>query len=319
MSCSRRDVLQTAVACSPAVALVQHAEASLTSHSNPKVRRFPYVQIDVFSSHRLEGNPLCVFTDASGLSDAEMQDLARETNLQETTFVFPRDRTIQAREGVKVWIFTPAEELPFAGHPTLGTAAVLLTNQLGAVAANAPASTITLDLKAGKVQVFFHQDAGGLFGEMKQLDPVLGQVHDRNAVAEVLGLDSEDLEADVPVQTISTGLPFAIVPIRRLSALQSLRVDFEKVSHYLKSRQDQAIDFYYVTRDTGDSNVRLRARSLDALGEDPATGSAAGCAAAWMVEHGAARPRTCHLNLRGPFPGFLQPQPQPRLRLLPRQ
>jgi hypothetical protein len=106
-----------------AVALVQHAEASLTSDSNPNVRRVPYVQIDVFSSHRLQGNPLCVFTHASGLNDVEMQDLARETNLQETTFVFPRDRTIQAREGVKVRIFTRPEEggpkppLPWTLYP----------------------------------------------------------------------------------------------------------------------------------------------------------------------------------------------------------
>lgn len=231
-----------------------------------------------------------MFTDARGLSDGEMQDLARETNLQETTFVFPRDISVEAQEGVKVRIFTPSEELPFAGHPTLGTATVLRKKRLDMNRTDASASTIVLDLKAGKVPVFFHEDTAGVFGEMKQIDPVFGQVHDRRAVAEVLGIDSAELEADLPIQTVSTGLPFAILPIRRLSMLQSLHdLDFQKISTYLRTQQDPAIGFYYVTRDTGDPKVRLRARGLDPLGEDPATGSAAGCTAAWMVKYGVAQ------------------------------
>src|SRR5207244_11730018 len=95
------------------------------------LRRFHFVQIDVFASQRLQGNPLSVFTDASGLSDSEMQGFARETNLRETTFVLPRDPAIEAQEGVKVRIFTPDEEIPFGGHPTLGTATVLRTLRLG--------------------------------------------------------------------------------------------------------------------------------------------------------------------------------------------
>ena len=90
-----------------------------------RTRHFPYIQIDVFTSRRLEGNPLTVFTDARGLSDAEMQALARETNLSETTFVFPRDQATERERGVQVRIFTTQEEALFAGHPTLGTAMVL--------------------------------------------------------------------------------------------------------------------------------------------------------------------------------------------------
>ena len=99
--------------------------AGAQSVPGTKLRRFPLVQIDVFTSKRLQGNALSVFTDARGLSDSEMQDLARETNLQETTFIFPGDPEIEREQGVKVRIFAPDGELPFAGHPTLGTASVL--------------------------------------------------------------------------------------------------------------------------------------------------------------------------------------------------
>jgi trans-2,3-dihydro-3-hydroxyanthranilate isomerase len=153
------------------------------------------VQIDVFTSQRLEGNPLSVFTDARGLTDSEMQDLARETNLQETTFVFPREIPVEAREGVKVRIFTPDEEIPFGGHPTLGTATVPRTIRMNGriTKANDPSiSTIVLDLKVGKVPVSFREDADGLFGEVQQVAPVFGPVHDRSAVAAALGLDTAE-------------------------------------------------------------------------------------------------------------------------------
>ena len=180
-------------------------------------------------------------------------------------------------------IFTPAEELPFAGHPTLGTSNVLRMQD----PSHPP--TILLDLKAGKIPVVFRDDARGAFGEMTQLDPVFGKIHDRHKVAEVIGLRPGDLEPDLPVQTVSTGLAFVVVPIRKLKALQSLRLDFDRNDAYLKTAGENALDFHYVTRDTGDPQVRLRQRNIDRLGEDPATGSASGCAAAWMVKYGVAK------------------------------
>ncbi|PYX88800.1 MAG: PhzF family phenazine biosynthesis protein, partial [Acidobacteria bacterium] len=113
------------------------------------MRRFPFVTLDVFTQRPLEGNQLAVFTDGRGLSDAEMQGLARETNLSETTFIIPRDAEIERQNGVKVRIFTVAEELPFAGHPTLGTA-TLLHRQRGD-------KEVNLDLRVGKVPVRFSQ------------------------------------------------------------------------------------------------------------------------------------------------------------------
>jgi trans-2,3-dihydro-3-hydroxyanthranilate isomerase len=174
----------------------------------------------------------------------------------------------------------------------LGTAAVLRMQRPGAPpsVSEGGSSTVILDLKAGKIPVAFRDDATGAFGEMTQLDPVFGKTHDRSQVAQLIGLHPDDLDSDVPIQTVSTGLPFVIVPIRTLKALKSLHLDFDKNDAYLKAAGENAIDFHYITRDTGDSKVRLRARNIDRIGEDPATGSASGCTAAWMVKLGMIKP-----------------------------
>ena len=282
MNFSRRALIRGITASTAGGVLSKYAGASGTSAAAN--RRFPYVQIDVFTSQRLEGNQLVVFTDARGLTDAEMQALARETSLQETTFVFPRDAATERREGVRVRIFNPGDELPFAGHPTLGTSNVLRMQD------PAHPTTVLLDLKAGKIPVVFRDDARGAFGEMTQLDPVFGKTHDRDKVAQVIGLHPDDLDPDLPIQTVSTGLAFVVVPIRTLKALQSLHLDFDRNDAYLQAAREKALDFHYVTRDTGDAKVRLRARNIDRFGEDPATGSASGCTAAWMVKYGVTQP-----------------------------
>lgn len=297
---SRRSFLQTSGAAGVAAAVGKIAAAA--QHSNPyaRVRRFHCVQIDVFTSRRLEGNPLAVFTDAHGLSDTEMQDLARETNLQETTFVFPRDLATEREQGVKVRIFFPNAETPFAGHPTLGTAMVLRHLRLARAKPQAGehnhGSSVLLDLKVGKVPVEFREDASGnVFGEMRQVDPVFGPLHDRETIAPLLDLKPDDLAEDWPIQTVSTGLPFAIVPIKHLATLEALRLDQRKIYEYL-DRQSPKCELYFVTRDTHTPDVGLRARCIVPFPEDPATGSAAGCTAACMVRYGIARPeQTVHI------------------------
>ena len=245
------------------------------------MRRFAVVQVDVFSSRRLEGNSLAVFTDARGLSDDEMQAVAREMNLSETTFVLPRDRSVEREKGVRVRIFTVGEELPFAGHPTLGTAFVL--HDSGA------AREIKLDLNVGQVPVRFEQSEGNpLFGEMTQVEPQFGPQHDHGTVARVTGLKPELLDTSLPVETVSTGVPFTVVPLRSLAAIRDLDLDQKRVRQYLERSGGKF--FYFVTRETVDPNARLHARMIFYNGEDPATGSAAGCAAAWMVAHGVAKP-----------------------------
>jgi trans-2,3-dihydro-3-hydroxyanthranilate isomerase len=244
-------------------------------------RTLAMTQWDVFSSTPLEGNSLAVFSDARGLTDPEMQALAKEMNLSETTFIFPRDAATERARGVRVRIFTVQEELPFAGHPTLGTAFALRAGSTN--------KTIVLDFNVGKVPVEF-EDAPGqpTFAEMTQVDPVFGIRHEREAVARAVGLSIDDFDSSLPIETISTGMPFTITPLKSLAVIQRLRVDLQRAEEYLEKTGGKFL--YFVTRETVDSAARLHARMLFYNGEDPATGSAAGCAAAWMVAHGVAEP-----------------------------
>jgi trans-2,3-dihydro-3-hydroxyanthranilate isomerase len=298
---SRRRFLQAAGAVGLAATVGKGADAG-NANTDQGERRFHCIQIDVFTSRRLEGNPLAVFPDARGLSDTEMQDLARETNLQETTFVFPRDAATEREQGVKVRIFVPDQEIPFGGHPTLGTAVVLrnlrLASQKSGSANGSDLAEITLDLKVGKVPVTFRKDfSGDVFGEMRQVDPFFGPVHDRDTIAGLLGLSPNDISTEAPIQTVSTGLFFVIVPIKNLTTLQRLTVAPPRAYDYLKRQKLPDIaDFYYVTRDTADPAIGLRSRGIFSTSEDPATGSAAGCTAAWMVRYGIVPPeQTIHI------------------------
>lgn len=246
-----------------------------------EARRLAMTQWDVFTSNPLEGNSLAVFSDARGLSDAEMQAIAREMNLSETTFIFPGDGAVERERGVRVRIFTVQEELPFAGHPTLGTAFALR--------GSSGANDIALDLNVGKVPVRFEQTAGEpVFGEMTQADPTLGMQHERETVARVTGMRLDDFDASLPIETVSTGVPFTVTPLKSLAVMQKLKVDLQGAAEYLGKTGGKFL--YFVTRETVDPAAGLHARMLFYNGEDPATGSAAGCAAAWMVAHGVARP-----------------------------
>jgi trans-2,3-dihydro-3-hydroxyanthranilate isomerase len=246
-----------------------------------ELRRFSFVQLDVFTSQPFEGNSLAVFLDGRGLSDQEMQTLALEMNLSETTFILPREPSVERERGVRVRIFTVQEELPFAGHPTLGTA-FQLRGSTGAL-------EVVLDLNVGKVPVRFEEKPGQpVFGEMTQVDPEFGQRHDREAVVRASGLRDGDIDPSLPIQTVSTGVPFTVVPIRGLGIMRTLRVDMKGSGEYLERSGGKF--FYFVSRETEDPAARLHARMMFYNGEDPATGSAAGCAAAWMVAHGVAQP-----------------------------
>lgn len=299
----RRRFLQTASAVGTTALLGEGAGFTpMRSYADQDVRRFNCVQIDVFTSRRLEGNALAVFTDAHGLSDAEMQGLAGETNLQETTFVFRRDAATEREQGVKVRVFVPNQEIPFGGHPTLGTAMVLRSLGVASKKATPTGSSeiaeITLDLKVGRIPVTFRTDqSGNTFGEMRQVDPFFGPVHDRDTIASLLDLSAADISSDAPIQTLSTGLFFILVPIKNLATLQRLTVAPQKAYDYLSRQKLPGLgDFYYVTRDTGDPAIGLRSRGLFSTGEDPATGSASGCTAAWMVRYGIAKPEeTVHI------------------------
>jgi trans-2,3-dihydro-3-hydroxyanthranilate isomerase len=243
-------------------------------------RRLPFVQMDVFTSVPLEGNQLAVFTDARGLSDAEMQAIAREMNFSETTFIVPRDQTVERERGVQVRIFTVGEELPFAGHPTLGTSLVLR--------GDSGAEQISLDLKVGKIPVRFSTYNGLPFGMMTQRDPVFGATHSREDVARATGLALDDIADDVPIQTVSTGNAFAMVPLRSRAVLEKLAPVWAQMGEYLKKMETRF--FYFVSREPLNPQARLQSRMIFYNGEDPATGSAAGPCIAWAVLHGVIPP-----------------------------
>ncbi len=261
-------------------------------------RMYRYLLLDVFTETALTGNQLAVFPDAEGMSDAEMQAVARETRLSETTFCFPSES--EAREAVRVRIFTTGEELAFAGHPTLGTATALRM----VMPALSGADKVRLRLNAGTIPVRFDANADArvdadadsrpdgtrepglpfglpVRGVMEQLLPIFGGEMDREAVAAAIGLRVEAIDPAVPVQVVSTGTAFAIVPLATLGSLAGLRVDLAAARRVL----GEAARFFYVLAPASADGTRWRARMQFYNGEDPATGSAAGCATAYLVHH----------------------------------
>jgi trans-2,3-dihydro-3-hydroxyanthranilate isomerase len=245
---------------------------------------YDYAQVDVFAENPLEGNALAIFTDARGLSDAEMQAIARETNLCETTFILPRTEAIERERGVYVRIFTVREELRFAGHPTLGTASWLYLNH----PVFRGSASITLDLRVGPIPVDFptQQEGLGVFGAMRQNDPTFGEIHDPAEIAATLGLALDDLDPALPIQTVSTGMAFCIVPLRSLEVAAHLAIPQPAAQAYLAHRD--AKFFHCITRAARGSVADWHARMQFYGGEDPATGSASGCTIAYLVRHSLA-------------------------------
>jgi trans-2,3-dihydro-3-hydroxyanthranilate isomerase len=237
-----------------------------------------YFVVDVFTDTALSGNPLAVVMNACGLDRERMQQIAREFNLSETTFVERRAATVEQAEGVRVRIFTTQEELAFAGHPTLGTASVLKMFAPETV----QAGVVKLALNVGVVPVRFVGD--GLFGEMTQPDPEFGAELDPKEVARLTGLAEDDLDPRLPPQTVSTGTAFAIVPLRSHEALPRLNVSQQQATQWLRERGAR---WFYVLGPVGGKGSAWRARMQFNGGEDPATGSAAGCAISYLVGRGA--------------------------------
>jgi trans-2,3-dihydro-3-hydroxyanthranilate isomerase len=240
--------------------------------------------MDVFAEQPLAGNALAVFTDARGLTTEQMQSIARETNLCETTFILPRAADVERERGVHVRIFTVREELQFAGHPTLGTASWLYLNHPTLVGS----PTITLDLRVGPIPVNFsaQQDGLGVYGTMRQNDPTFGTIHSPTAIAAALGLSVDDLDTSLPIQTVSTGMAFCIIPLRSLDVAARLAIPQPLAQAYL-ARSDAKF-FHCITRASAGSGADWHARMQFYNGEDPATGSASGCTIAYLVRHSLA-------------------------------
>ncbi len=260
-----------------------------------------YFVVDAFTTEPLGGNPLAVVMNTCGLATERMQAIAREFNLSETTFVERRTAEIERAEGVRVRIFTPREELAFAGHPTLGTAAVLKMFAPETIEGD----TVRLAENVGPVPVRFEEGkagAAGLFGEMTQRDPEFGAELDPKIVARLAGLSANDLDPALPPQVVSTGTAFAIVTLRSQAALECLKVNQDEATAWLRERG--ARWFYVLAPSVGENSlgqnslgekpdgVKFRSRMQFYGGEDPATGSAAGCAIAYLVSRGAVASAT---------------------------
>ncbi|TRO48128.1 PhzF family phenazine biosynthesis protein, partial [Candidatus Bathyarchaeota archaeon] len=185
----------------------------------------PFHIVDVFAEEKYAGNQLAVFRDEEGLPGDLMQRIAKEMDFQESTFITEADT-----DGLvfKVRIFTRERELPFAGHPTLGTAHVIQRAILGR-----RVERVTLDLKAGMIPVTFSY-AGGEADVlwMKQLNPVFGETHPPGPVAEFLGLRADDIDTRWPIQEVSTGVPFFMVPLRTRDAVVRTRINRDRLAEY---------------------------------------------------------------------------------------
>ena len=234
--------------------------------------RVAFRLLDVFCVGPFTGNQLCVVPDAEGVDDATMQSLAREIGFSETTFVTGVDGA-----AYDVRIFTPGHELPFAGHPTLGTAFALASE--GRVPAR-----VTQRCRAGAVPVELDVAAGR--GRMRQFPGELRPpFEDRAAVAAAAGLSEDDLVPELPVRTVTTGLPHTIVPVRDVEALR--RADRRGALLGEVARRTGGESLYLFTED-GDGVVARMFDSETGVGEDPATGSAAGPLGVYLAEHGLA-------------------------------
>lgn len=242
--------------------------------------KLQFYWIDVFAEKKLEGNQLAVFPEAGTLNKEQMQSIAREMGLSESTFITGIEKSESGENAYKTRIFTTEEELPFAGHPTLGTSFLMR--------AFYDQDLVMLSLPVGKISVKFEMHDAKVFGEMVQKEPSFGAKHDAEAIAKIFNVAVDELDLDLPIQTVSTGNPFIIVPFRRLKALQEINPDFYQMRKYLENSDARFI--YTVSRETESEDAILHARMIFYGGEDPATGSAAGPAAAWLLKNKMLKP-----------------------------
>jgi len=235
--------------------------------------------VDVFAEEKYAGNQLAVVRETKTLSDIEMQCIAKEMNYSETTFILSDEKR---DSGYDVRIFTPETELPFAGHPTLGTAYVIQHEIV-----KEPVNEIILNLKVGQIPVtlkYTDEQVDVLW--MKQLNPIFGQAFDAGLISPVLSLDVKDIDDRFPIQDVSTGVPCIIIPLKTLDAIKRARISRNKYYELINEIQAKGLLIFCpeTYNKENDLNVRFFA-DFYGVPEDPATGSANGCLAGYLVKH----------------------------------
>jgi trans-2,3-dihydro-3-hydroxyanthranilate isomerase len=242
------------------------------------MRGHSFYLVDVFAEEKYAGNQLAIVADALKLSSDQMQRIANEFHFSETSFILS---DTMRNGGYDVRIFTPQTELPFAGHPTLGTAFVIRHR-----ISDKKVDRITLNLKVGQIPVTFEKDEKGEnIMWMHQIPPTFGRTLDSQTIAEALNLQVKDIDERFPTQEVSTGIPFIIAPLKNLDAVKRARTDRAK---QLELAQHGSADILVFSPETylkqNDLNVRV---FVDMLGipEDPATGSGNGCLAGYLCRH----------------------------------
>jgi len=252
-------------------------QESIENH-NLRENSMDFTIVDVFAERPFEGNQLAVVRTDMDLTQEEMMSVTREFGFSETTFIKRND---PVNLPVPVRIFGLNGEMKFAGHPSIGTSSV--------IAKGKNINSLTLQLGIGNIRVNIENSEGRQIFEMEQGDPQFMEIHSKEDVAEALGINAGIIDPELTVETVSTGNPFVIVPIRNLKDIAALKISKDRSWEYLK--QHGAMHFYMVSKETVSPSAKLHARMIYEKGEDPATGSAAGPAAAYMIKHGILKSR----------------------------
>lgn len=241
--------------------------------------------VDVFADSKYSGNQLAVFRKARALSGEEMQRIAREINFSETTFITSdEDNSTKKKVLFDVRIFTPAHELPFAGHPTLGTAFVIQQFILREQVPN-----VTLNLKIGHIHVtpIYNNDGSIDILWMKQNQPNFGRKKIKpGAIVQVLGIRKNEIDQRFPIQEVSTGVPFIIVPLKNIGTLKRCVVQKNHLLQLVRKMEAKAILVFCPEPHKEGSDLSVRVfTDYYGIPEDPATGSGNGCLAGYLSKH----------------------------------
>ncbi len=241
--------------------------------------KLEFYTVDVFAEEKYSGNQLAVFRNAKDLTGREMQKIAKEINYSETTFISSDELK---NSGYDVRIFTPAEEVPFAGHPTLGTAFVIRREII-----KKPVEQVILNYKVGQIPVHFEKmndDQEILW--MKPKEPVFGDVFEPDEIIQFLSVNRDDIDSRFPIQHISIGIDFVFIPLSTLDSVKKASVIRDKFFSWAADKKPKAVFVFCLQtyNPVNDMNVRLFADYFGIV-EDPATGSANSCLAAYLVKH----------------------------------